>query len=90
VKGPKGLEPSTGGAVHVAVGVSHNDQKSLLRAWLDTLSLGTVKVDIANRLQGHEFDARRRGPRRRRGTRRRARPAYVRLDAAAERRAVTE
>ena len=40
----------------VAVGVSHNDQKDLLRARLDALGLGAVKVATANKLQGLEYD----------------------------------
>ena len=40
----------------VAVGVSHNDQKDLLRAVLDAAGLGGVTVDTANRLQGLTFE----------------------------------
>ena len=40
----------------VAVGVSHNDQKDLLRARLDALGLGAVRWRPANKLQGLEFD----------------------------------
>lgn len=40
----------------IAVGVSHNDQKDLIRPALDTLGLQDVVVDTANRLQGLEFD----------------------------------
>jgi len=40
----------------VAVGVSHNDQKDVLRARLDALGYGDVVVDTANKLQGLEFD----------------------------------
>jgi AAA domain len=45
------LEPSD-----IAVGVSHNDQKDLLRALLDARGLTGVKVDTANRLQGLTFE----------------------------------
>src|SRR5207249_11406463 len=44
------------GAHEVAVGVSHNDQKDLLRALLDEAGLGHVVVDTANRLQGLTFE----------------------------------
>jgi AAA domain len=40
----------------VAVGVSHNDQKDLLRALLDSYGLAGVRVDTANRLQGLTFE----------------------------------
>jgi hypothetical protein len=40
----------------IAVGVSHNDQKDLLRAMLDEVGLAGVKVDTANRLQGLTFE----------------------------------
>jgi hypothetical protein len=40
----------------VAVGVSHNDQKDLLRARLDALGHGDIVVETANKLQGLEFD----------------------------------
>ena len=40
----------------VAVGVSHNDQKDLLRIALDEAGLDAVLVDTANKLQGLEFD----------------------------------
>jgi hypothetical protein len=40
----------------IAVGVSHNDQKDLLRARLDALGLGAVTVATANKLQGLEYD----------------------------------
>ncbi|HZT65154.1 MAG TPA: AAA domain-containing protein [Acidimicrobiales bacterium] len=40
----------------VAVGVSHNDQKDLLRALLDDAGLGGVAVDTANRLQGLTYE----------------------------------
>jgi hypothetical protein len=40
----------------VAVGVSHNDQKDLLRARLDAMGHCDVVVDTANKLQGLEFD----------------------------------
>src|SRR5205807_5402659 len=41
-------------ASRVAVGVSHNDQKDLLRATLEQEGLGDVVVDTANKLQGLE------------------------------------
>jgi AAA domain len=40
----------------IAVGVSHNDQKDLLRALLDSYGLPAVRVDTANRLQGLTFE----------------------------------
>lgn len=40
----------------IAVGVSHNDQKDLLRALLDSYGLSAVRVDTANRLQGLTFE----------------------------------
>ena len=40
----------------IAVGVSHNDQKDLLRVQLDALGYQSVVVDTANKLQGLEFD----------------------------------
>ena len=40
----------------VAVGVSHNDQKDLLRLALSARGLGGVVVETANKLQGLEFD----------------------------------
>jgi hypothetical protein len=40
----------------VAIGVSHNDQKDLLRAALDTAGLNRVVVETANKLQGLEFE----------------------------------
>ena len=40
----------------VAIGVSHNDQKDLLRALLDEAGLTGVTVDTANRLQGLTFE----------------------------------
>jgi hypothetical protein len=40
----------------VAVGVSHNDQKDLLRTMLDDAGLAGVTVDTANRLQGLTFE----------------------------------
>jgi hypothetical protein len=40
----------------IAVGVSHNDQKDLLRIALDEAGLASVHVDTANKLQGLEFD----------------------------------
>jgi hypothetical protein len=41
----------------VAVGVSHNDQKDLLRVALDARGLEDVVVETANKLQGLEFEA---------------------------------
>jgi hypothetical protein len=38
------------------VGVSHNDQKDLLRAALDAEGLGEVVVETANKLQGLEYE----------------------------------
>jgi hypothetical protein len=49
-----GFEPL--GPTDIAVGVSHNDQKDLLRALLDDAGLGRVVVDTANRLQGLTFE----------------------------------
>lgn len=40
----------------VAVGVSHNDQKDLVRTLLDAAGLAGVMVDTANRLQGLTFE----------------------------------
>jgi AAA domain len=40
----------------IAVGVSHNDQKDLMRALLDSYGLPGVRVDTANRLQGLTFE----------------------------------
>jgi hypothetical protein len=40
----------------IAVGVSHNDQKDLVRALLDSYGLPGVRVDTANRLQGLTFE----------------------------------
>ena len=40
----------------LAVGVSHNDQKDLVRALLDDAGHGGVVVDTANRLQGLTFE----------------------------------
>jgi thymidine kinase len=40
----------------VAIGVSHNDQKDLLRARLDSYGHTQVVVETANKLQGLEFD----------------------------------
>ena len=40
----------------VAVAVSHNDQKDLLRAVLADANLGDVQVDTANKLQGLTFE----------------------------------
>ena len=40
----------------IAVGVSHNDQKDLLRALLDSYGLSSVRVETANKLQGLTFE----------------------------------
>jgi AAA domain len=40
----------------VAIGVSHNDQKDLLRVALDAAGLDEMVVNTANKLQGLEFD----------------------------------
>jgi hypothetical protein len=40
----------------VAVGVSHNDQKDLVRTMLDDAGLAGITVDTANRLQGLTFE----------------------------------
>jgi len=40
----------------IAVGVSHNDQKDLLRVALDAAGFPAVVVSTANKLQGLEFD----------------------------------
>ncbi len=40
----------------IAIGVSHNDQKDLLRIALDGAGLPDVVVNTANKLQGLEFD----------------------------------
>jgi hypothetical protein len=44
------------GPARVAVGVSHNDQKDLLRAALAARGLSEVVVETANKLQGLEFE----------------------------------
>jgi len=41
---------------HVAIGVSHNDQKDLLRFRLDSVGFPEVVVETANKLQGLEFE----------------------------------
>jgi hypothetical protein len=43
-------------ADRIAIGVSHNDQKAMIRTLLDSAGLGAVVVDTANKLQGLEFD----------------------------------
>jgi hypothetical protein len=48
---PAALRPG-----QVAVGVSHNDQKDLLRAALQGRGLVGVAVETANKLQGLEFE----------------------------------
>lgn len=40
----------------IAVGVSHNDQKDLLRPGLDSAGFPQIVVETANKLQGREFD----------------------------------
>lgn len=40
----------------IAVGVSHNDRKDILRSRLDSMGHPEVVVDTANKLQGLEFD----------------------------------
>ena len=40
----------------VAVGVSHNDQKDILRSRLDALGHSDIVVETANKLQGLEFE----------------------------------
>ena len=40
----------------IAIGVSHNDQKDLLRALLDDAGLNGIAVDTANRLQGLTYE----------------------------------
>lgn len=42
--------------IDIAVGVSHNDQKDLLRALLDDAGLQAIVVDTANRLQGLTYE----------------------------------
>jgi hypothetical protein len=49
VAGP--LAPS-----RVAVGVSHREQRRIMRAGLDAAGFGEVVCDTANRLQGRQFD----------------------------------
>jgi hypothetical protein len=43
-------------AGRIAVGVSHNVQKAMMRTLLDAAGLEGVVVDTANKLQGLEFD----------------------------------
>src|SRR5262249_18825250 len=50
---PKGTELL---AHRIAIGVSHNDQKSLLQALVQRAGFGDIVVDTANKLQGREFD----------------------------------
>ena len=49
--------PATLVPAQVAVGVSHNDQKDNVRAALDTSRLCDLIAEIANKLQGLEFEA---------------------------------
>jgi hypothetical protein len=44
------------GPSRVAVVVSHNNQKDILRAGLDGAGFDEIRVDTANKLQGLEFD----------------------------------
>lgn len=44
------------GQANVAVAVSHNDQKDILRSVLQGAGLGDVHVDTANKLQGLTFE----------------------------------
>ncbi|MFZ6005763.1 MAG: hypothetical protein ACOYXM_17705 [Actinomycetota bacterium] len=50
--------PKAGPLQHdrIAISVSHNDQKDLLRVHFDDLGLADVRIDTANKLQGLEFD----------------------------------
>src|SRR5262245_50383630 len=48
--------PTTLRPEQVAVGVSHNDQKDLLRVAFEALGLGEVVIETANKLQGLEFE----------------------------------
>jgi hypothetical protein len=50
---PKGTDLT---ARRIAIGVSHNDQKAMIRALLDRAGFSDVIVDTANKLQGREFD----------------------------------
>jgi hypothetical protein len=50
---PKGTELL---APRIAIGVSHNDQKSMLKALVQRAGFGDIVVDTANKLQGREFD----------------------------------
>ena len=43
-------------AERIAVAVSHNDQKAMVRTMLDNVGLTGVTVNTANKLQGLEFD----------------------------------
>jgi hypothetical protein len=49
----RGVELAPG---RIAVAVSHNDQKNLVRGMLDNAGLVDVMVNTANKLQGLEFD----------------------------------
>ena len=51
VPGGRPLRPG-----RIAVGVSHNDQKDLLRMAMSDSGLGAVPVSTANKLQGLGFD----------------------------------
>jgi hypothetical protein len=50
---PKGTDLVAG---RIAIGVSHNDQKAMIRTLIESAGLGDVVVDTANKLQGLEFD----------------------------------
>jgi hypothetical protein len=43
-------------ADRIAIGVSHNDQKAMIKTLLDCAGVSGVVVDTANKLQGREFD----------------------------------
>jgi hypothetical protein len=52
-RNPKGIELLAG---RIAIAVSHNDQKAMVRGLLDNAGMTEVVVDTANKLQGLEFD----------------------------------
>ncbi len=56
VNGEDRTTPARLRPAEVAVGVSHNDQKDLVRALFDEVGLAGVTVDTANRLQGLTFE----------------------------------
>src|SRR6202011_4357371 len=49
-------KPAALDRLRIAISVSHNDQKDLLRVHLDEQGLDDVRVDTANKLQGLEYD----------------------------------